>query len=124
MAISDPFVVTLGGSGGTAYNLIKIKQDGYNSEYRLRTAGLDELDVTVRHTVESPAAGQLPLERHSIQVKQTINGVDDAPDTIRYVQCTLRCNKSDDLSDIQDLFLALAYVMDSTLAADLVGWDS
>lgn len=121
MAIANPLVITLGGSGGTAKSLPKINQDSYGSEYYLREA-TQEFRVKIRHTREAVREGALPLERHNLEITQTVFGTSGAPDTVRQAYVVLRNSKGDTLADIQNVGAALSYYMDSTHYGDLVGW--
>jgi hypothetical protein len=121
MAIANPIVITLGGSGGTAKSLPKINQDQYGSEYYLREATQD-FRVKIRHTRESAKADGTVLERHNLEITQTVFGTSGAPDRVRQVYVVLRNTKADTLADIQNLGTALSYYMDATHFGDLVGW--
>jgi hypothetical protein len=121
MAIANPLVITLSGSGGTTKSLVKINQDSYGSEYLLREA-TQEFRVKIRHSRETPKAGAGVLERHNFELTQTVFGTAGNPDKIRQVYLVLRNEKSDTLSDVTDLGEALSFYMDATHFADLVGW--
>lgn len=121
MTIANPLVITLGGSGGTAKSLPKINQDAYGSEYFLRES-TQELRVRIRHSRETPKAGELALERHNFEITQTIFGTAGAADKVRQVYLVLRATKSDTLADVVDLGEALSYYMDGTHYGDLIGW--
>lgn len=121
MAIANPLVITLGGSGGTAKSLSKINQDAYGSEYFLRES-TQEFRVKIRHSKESTKAGALPIERHNLEITQTIFGTGGDPDKVRQVYVVLRANKSDTASEVVDLGEALSYYMDGTHYGDILGW--
>jgi hypothetical protein len=121
MAIANPLVITLGGSGGTAKTLPKINQDAYGSEYYLREA-TQEFRVKIRHSRESANAAGVILERHNLEITQTVFGVAGAPDTVRQAYVVLRNSKTDTLVDITNVGTALSFYMDATHWGDLVGW--
>lgn len=121
MSIANPLVITLGGSGGTAKSLPRINQDSYGSEYLLREA-TQEFRVKIRHSVETPKAGALTLERHNFELTQTVYGSNGDPDVVRQVYLVIRSNKADTAADVVDLGEALSYYMDGTHYGDLLGW--
>lgn len=121
MTISNPLVITLGGSGGTAKSLVKINQDSYGSEYYLREA-TQEFRVKIRHSRETPKVGATPLERHAFELTQTIFGTGGDPDVVRQVYTILRNEKADTAASVADLGEALSYYMDGTHYEDLIGW--
>lgn len=121
MTIANPIVMTLGGSGGTAKSLVRVNQDAYGSEYLLREA-TQEFRVRIRHSKETPAAGQKALERHQFEFTQTIYGTSGNPDTVRQAYLILRNNKADTAGDVSDLAEAVSYYLDQTHFLDLIGW--
>nr|UJQ85772.1 MAG: putative coat protein [Leviviridae sp.] len=124
MTFPNPLVITLGGSGGTAKTLVRINQDAYGSEHLLRDPGVQEWRAKVRHTRETPAAGQLPIERHNVTFTWEVYGADGAPSKIREAYVVIRDNKVDTVDDVADLVTALSYFLTDTLAKDLIGWAS
>lgn len=121
MAFANPLVVTLSGSGGTAKNLVKINQDNFGSEYYLRESTMD-FRVKIRHSTETPKTGEYQLERHNVELTQTVFGTSGDPDTVRQVYIVLRNRKGDTAADVADLGEALSYLMDNTHFLDLFGW--
>lgn len=121
MAIANPLVITLGGSGGTAKSLAKINQDSYGSEYYLRETTQD-FRVKIRHSRESANKNGVVFERHNLEMTHTVFGTAPDPDTVRQVYIVLRNTKSDTAQAVQDLGTALSYYMDDTHFADLIGW--
>jgi len=121
MAIANPIVITLGGSGGTAKSLNKINQDAYGSEYYLREA-TQEFRVKIRHSTESPRADGVILERHAFEISHTVFGTSGAADTFRQAYVILRNSKKDDATEVAKVGSALSYYMDATHYGDLIGW--
>lgn len=121
MAIANPLVITLGGSGGTAKTLPKINQDAYGSEYYLRES-TQEFRVKIRHSQEAIRKDGVILQRHNIEFNHVVFGVAPAPDIIRQVYLVLRNSKQDDATEVGKLGTALSYYMDATHFGDLIGW--
>lgn len=121
--LGDTITVTLGGSGGTARVCNKINQDNFGAVY-LNRISTDEIEVRVRHLKETPKNGQLPIERHTFNVNQTVFATDTTPEFTRSAFLTLRCSKNDDTAKAVDLGEALSYLADGTLLAKLFGWES
>lgn len=122
MAISNPLVVTLGGSGGTAYDCDRIRFDNYGTEYRYSDPGTEEITVKIRHSKETPAAGELPLERHNVEFTHRLFGADGDPDTVRQVYLVIRNNKADPILGIENLGAALSFYMNLARYGDVVKW--
>jgi len=57
--------------GGVATTLNKINQDGYASEYFLRTS-VHEITMCIRHSKTKAAAGKPSNDRHNVELTQTI----------------------------------------------------
>jgi hypothetical protein len=98
-----------------------VNQDSYGSEYLLREA-TQEFRVRIRHSKETPAVGQKPLERHNVEFTQTVYGTSGDPDTVRQVYVVVRNNKADTAADVSNLGEALSYYMDETHYLDVIGW--
>lgn len=121
MAISNPLVITLGGSGGTAKSLPKINQDAYGSEYYLRES-TQEFRVKIRHSKESPNSAGVILERHNLEITQTIFGTAGSPDEVIQAYVVLRNAKTSTATNVSNVGTALSYYMDATHYGDLQGW--
>lgn len=122
--LGDTFTVTLGGSGGTARVCNKINQDNYSAEYLNRNA-TDEVRVKVRHTTENPGSDGRKLDRHNVEITQTVYAVPDtSPEYRRVVSYTVRNFPDDTAADVVDVGEAMSYIMDDTLLTGLNGWES
>jgi hypothetical protein len=106
MAVSDPLVLTIGGS---AKSLNKINQDGYGSEWLLREA-LQEIRAKLRHSEKKPGADGVAYDRHTFDVTITVYATDTDVqyDDNCYVVMERRPKQTDvDLPDaIADLLIA------------------
>jgi hypothetical protein len=122
--LGDTLTVTLGGSGGTARVCNKINQYNYSSEYLNQGTG-DEVRVKVRHTKENPGSDGRKLDRHNVEITQTVYAVPDtSPEYRRVVSYTVRNFPDDTAADVVDVGEAMSYIMDDTLLTGLNGWES
>lgn len=60
--------------GGGSKTLVKINQDGYSSEYYLRESAA-EYHLRIRHSKTAPKNGDLPADRHNVEVTKTVFAV-------------------------------------------------
>lgn len=123
--LGDTVTATLGGSGGTAVVLNKINQDNYSAEYLGREAtGLYEVRLRVRHTKETAKAGSLALDRHNVELTQTVFATVDAPEYVRQFYFVMRAAPSDTEALVIDLAEAVVFLSDATFLGKIVGWQS
>lgn len=119
----DTITMTLDGSGGTARVCSKINQDAYSSEYLNRNS-TDEIRVKIRHSVESLKPGQLyPIERHNVEVTQTVFATVSTPEFIRQAYVVFRNTKNDALVDVTNLNEALVFWLTDTVLDKLNIWE-
>jgi hypothetical protein len=119
MAIAKPLVLNY--DGGTK-TLVWINQDNYGSEYYLLEATQD-FRVKIRHTRETAGKGKIALERHNVELTQTIfSTVDGVPDTVLQVYAVVRNSRTTAAADVAKLGDALTSFMDNTHIQDLVAW--
>lgn len=112
MSFADPAVITI---NGVAKNLIRIRQDGYSSEYLLRTA-TDEYRFNVRNTSYTDKKRGVSIDRHNVELIQTVYPVAPATlSTIRKVYMVVENQKGDTLTDPLNVALGfLAYLSGSS----------
>jgi hypothetical protein len=105
--------------------LNKINQDGYGSEYLLRSA-TEEYRAKVRHSIESAKNGKEPFERHQVEVTQTIFATDTTPEIVRDAYIILRVRASDAASTGTGYLVAgfVDYLDSSTVQGDVLSWQS
>ena len=121
--LGDTLTFTLGGSGGTAKVLSKINQDKYSAEYLLRSS-TDEVRARVRHTKEGVKNGSPAMERHNVELTQTVFATSSAPAMVRQCYVVLRTQVGDDLALNVDVAQALAFFMTEANLTKLTGWES
>lgn len=103
--------------------LVKIREDGYAAEYRLKET-TQQFDLKIRHQDESPKAGFAQMERHNAELRQTVFGVSGAPNVVRYYSFTLRQAKSDDSIASRKLALGLVAWQTAGNLDKVLGWES
>lgn len=77
---ADPAVVTI---NAVAYNLVRINQDNYSSEYFLRSA-TQEYRVKIRNNTYLDKARGVSMDRHNVEIVETVFPV--APATLSTVR--------------------------------------
>jgi hypothetical protein len=93
---ADPTTVTIDGSGKA---LVRINQDGYSSEYLLRSTD-DEYRLRIRNTSYLDRKRNVQIDRHNVELTHTIFPV--APATLSCVRkcyIVLENQQGDTLSD-------------------------
>ena len=79
---ADPAVITI---NGVAKSLVRINQDGYSSEYLLRTA-TNELRLFIRNTSYVDKKRGVTIDRHNVELRETVFPV--APATLSVIRKT------------------------------------
>nr|UJQ85454.1 MAG: putative coat protein [Leviviridae sp.] len=122
MAFTSTFTITV---NAVAKILNRINQDNYGSEYLLREA-LQEFRMKVRHSKQKPAkAGARDLDRHNLEITQTIFAVGDVLEIVRTVYLVYTVPYNDDLT--QATYLAAAFgtvANNATVQSDLMTWQN
>jgi hypothetical protein len=96
MAFADPAVVTI---NGVAHSLVRVRQDGYSSEYLL-TSATDEYRMNVRNSTYTDKARKVLINRHNIELIQTVFPVAPATlSTVRKVYAVVENQQGDTLTD-------------------------
>lgn len=121
--LGDTLTFTLGGSGGTAKTLSKINQDKYSSEYLLRSS-TDEIRARVRHSKETVKRDWPAMERHNVELTQTVFAVGDIPAKVRQCYIVIRTQVGDDLGLNADVAQALTFFLTEANLIKIVGWES
>lgn len=121
--LGDTLTFTLGGTGGTAKVLSKINQDKYSAEYLLRSS-TDEVRARVRHSKETVKNGSPAMERHNVELTQTVFAAADVPEKVRQCYIVLRTQVGDDLTLNVDVAQAVALFMTESNLTKLTGWES
>jgi hypothetical protein len=120
----DPAALTV---NAVAKNLVRVNQDGYSTEYRLRSA-TDEFRLNVRNSsyIDKKRGGR--VDRHNVELIQEVFPVAPATkSTIRKVYLVLENDTSDTLTDPTYLAAALCGFLTASSNANIVkllNWES
>ncbi|DAD50599.1 coat protein [ssRNA phage Gephyllon.1_25] len=112
MSFADPAAITI---NGVAKNLVRIRQDGYSSEYLLRST-TDELRFNIRNTSYMDKKRKVMIDRHNAELVQTVFPVAPAVlSTVRKVYLVIENQQGDTLTDPLNVALGmLAYLSASS----------
>lgn len=103
--------------------LNKINQDGYSAEYYLRES-TGEFTLNVRHSKEAVKAGQSAMDRHNIDLKQTIYSTATEPEYVRQIYTVVRVQRNDVIATHVLFDLGLVGFLTSTNLTKLANWES
>lgn len=118
--LTNPIAITI---NAVAHSCVLINQDSYGSEYLDRTtSSLYEVRIKIRHTKETAKAGQTRIDRHNIEVTQTIYGVNGAPDVVHQAYMVVRNQYNALTADVQKLCSGLVSILTTDNLTGLVGW--
>ena len=93
---ADPAVVTI---NGVAKSLQRINQDGYSSEYLLRSP-TEEFRLNVRNSTYLPKGTTRKVHRHNIELIHTVFPVAPAVEsTVRKTYAVIENQQGDTLAD-------------------------
>lgn len=100
---ADPQPVTI---NAVVKNLVRINQDAYSSEYLLRSA-TDEIRLRIRNTTYRPKGGTNLVDRHNVELIQTVFATAVAPTYTRKMYTVLENQQGDSLDDPKKVALGL-----------------
>jgi hypothetical protein len=110
---ADPFSVTI---NSVAKSLVKVNQDQYSSEYRLRSS-TDELRLAIRNTNYTDKKRGVSVDRHNVELVQEVFPVSPATkSTIRKTYMVMENDKGDSLAD--PVYLASALLTALTASSN------
>lgn len=114
---ADPAVITV---NSVAKNLVRINQDGYSSEYRLRSS-TDEFRLRVRNTSYTDKKRGNRVDRHNIELVHEEFAVAPATrSTIRKTYTVIENDVGDTLTDPVYVASALASYLTASSSANIV----
>lgn len=106
-----------------AKTLAKINQDGYSSEYYLRET-LQEFRMKIRHSKDRPAADGVQVDRHNVELTQTVYATSTTPEIIRRSYTVITNRFNDDSTAVGYLQGALNGFLTSANVAKFANWES
>lgn len=116
MSFADPAVLTV---NSVAKNLVRINQDSYSSEYRLRSSD-DEFRMKVRNTTYTDKARAIQVDRHNVELVHEVYPVSPATkSTIRKTYFVLENDRGDTLTDPVYAASALCAFLTASSSANL-----
>jgi hypothetical protein len=118
VSISSPISISL---NGTAYSLPRINQDSFGSEYLYRGATF-ELRVKIRHSKEKVNADGIVIDRHNVELTQTVYPAAGVPAIIRQGYAVLRNGSADDATNSSYLYQGLVDFLTDSNLGDLINW--
>jgi len=97
MAFPDTITITI---NAVPKILLRIRDDAYSSEYRLRNANVDEFKMFIRNTSYTDKATKRIVERHAVELTHTVLPVapSEVP-TVRKVYTVLENQTVDTVID-------------------------
>jgi len=113
---ADPQSITY---AGTSYSLVKVNQDQYSSEYRLRSS-LTELSLRIRNTSYTDKKRGVSVDRHNVEIVHTTFPV--APSTLSVVKkayLVFENQQGDDIANCAAWALSLCNLLAASSGAAL-----
>lgn len=93
---ADPTTVTI---NAVAKNLVRINQDGYSSEYLLRSA-TDEYVLRIRNSKYTDKKRGVSIDRHNVELVHTVFPVaPSTTSTVRKAYAVIENQQGDTLTD-------------------------
>jgi hypothetical protein len=104
--------------------LTRINQDGYSSEYLLRSS-TDQYRMLIRHSKVQPSAGRNEqYDRHNVEVVHTVFAAGDVAQYDRKVYFVLECKPGDSAVNIADGLMDYAIATTDAFMTALEAWES
>jgi len=116
MAFADPATVTI---NGVAKAMVRVRTNDYSSEYVLRST-TDEHRLNVRNTSYLDKKRNVTIDRHNIELVQTIFPIAPATlSTIRKVYAVIENQRGDTLTDPLNVASGLFAYLTATSGANI-----
>jgi hypothetical protein len=101
-----------------AKNLVKINQDGYSSEYLLRSA-TDEYRLRIRNQSRTDKKAGAVYDRHNIELVHTVFATATTPVYVRKAYVVIENQQGDTLTDPTNLAVGLLTFLTASSAANI-----
>ncbi|DAD52080.1 TPA_asm: coat protein [ssRNA phage Zoerhiza.4_11] len=120
MSLANPAVITI---NSVAYDLPKINQDNYGSEYLYRGTTF-EVRLKIRHSKEAVKAGTTPMMRHNVDIVQTVYATVDTPIITREAYLVIRGEYNDADLNVSYVTQGLVDFITDAHILDILAWQS
>jgi len=118
---TDPIVVAV---NAVNKSLVRINQDGYSSEYLLKNS-LDEYRFTIKNTSYTDKKRSVLIDRHTVQLTQTIYPVAPATlSTIRKTYMVIENQQGDTIADSGYIARAVCDYLTTARIVQLTNFES
>lgn len=110
--------------GSDSRTLVKINQDGYASEYLLKSSTF-EYRARIRHTRSTPRDSSLPRDRHNVEIVKTVFGATSAdPNVVTKVYFVTEQDINDTSTSVAVGLFTWATASSAAALASLTAWES
>ena len=120
MAFANPIPLTI---DAVSRDCTLVNPGDRMSEYS-NTSSTDQLSVLIRNTEGKPDASGKVTIRHTISIRQTVFATSTESEKVRQAQFVMTHYKGDDVTEYDDLALALAGLIDSANMVKLGNMES
>lgn len=104
-------------------SLVKINQDSYASEYYYRSS-TRAVTVKIRHSTIPAKGGKPSLDRHNVEVAETVFATVDAEEIFRRAYIVIEQKSSDGDVKLVDALADWLIATANANAISLLGWES
>lgn len=118
---ADTLTITI---DGVAKVVTKVNEANYSSEYRLKEATGD-FRLSIRHSSYTDKKnGDVPTDRHNIELIHTIYGSAGEPNTVRKNYVVVECPAKDDATAVVKESVGFAGFLTSPNLTKALNWES
>ena len=122
MAFPDTITITI---NAVPKALIRIKDDGYSSEYRLRNANVEEFRLFIRNTSYLDKATKRTVDRHAVEMQHVVFPVAPAEiPTVRKTYTVLENQQVDTIVEPVKFAAGLGAFLTEANLTKLVNYES
>jgi uncharacterized protein YdeI (BOF family) len=118
--LADPLVISL---AGNSISMKRINQDAYSSEYLFRDA-THQVRARIRHTTTNGTNGGPKMDRHNIELTETVFATTEAAQIDRKVYLVMEQVPSDTNIDLANTLADSLIASTDALLKSLVAWES
>lgn len=118
--LSDPLPLIY---DAVTYQLRRINQDAYSSEYLFRDA-THQLTLRIRHTTTNGKAGENKKDRHNIELVRTVFAAGEVPEVTKKVYLVVEQEPGDVGTKLVNSLANKLIGNSDALITSLLGWES